>query len=246
MAGKGRGGRSRDRLKVNVRTAKGRKAASTRWLRRHINDPYVAEARRVGRRSRAAFKLMQIDDRFHVLAPGKRVVDLGAAPGGWTQVAVERVKAERGEGRATAGRHGKVVALDLLAMDPVAGATILRHDFLDDDAPELLRQALGGPADVVLSDMSPNATGHPPTDHLRIVALCEAALDFARQVLAPDGAFVAKVLQGGAQGELLAELRRDFRTVKHAKPPASRRESAEMYVVAQGFRGRPDDDGQAA
>jgi 23S rRNA (uridine2552-2'-O)-methyltransferase len=225
------------RLSVKVKTAKGRTASSTRWLRRQLNDAYVAEARKCGYRSRAAFKLIQLDDKFHFLAPGKRVVDLGAAPGGWTQVAVARVKAGPGEGRN--GEGGRVVALDILGMEPVPGATVLQADILAEETPKMLREALGGlRPHVVLSDLAPNATGHPQTDHLRITALCEAALDFAREVLAPGGAFVAKVFQGGAHGELLAALKREFATVKHAKPPASRRESPETYVVALGYRGR--------
>jgi len=217
---------------VRVKTAKRRTASSTQWLERQLNDPYVSEARRLGYRSRAAFKLIELDDRFHFLKPGARVVDLGAAPGGWTQVAVERV-------RAGAGR-GRVVGIDLLAVDPIPGAVLLRGDFLDAAAPTALRQALGGPADVVLSDMAAPSTGHAATDHLRVVALAEAAFAFAREVLAPGGTFIAKVFQGGAERELLAALKRDFASLRHAKPPASRSESAEIYVVAQGFRGRND------
>lgn len=228
--GKRDGGGGRRVLAQRVRTARGRTLSSTRWLERQLNDPYVIEARRLGYRSRAAFKLTQLDDRFHFLRPGKRVVDLGAAPGGWTQVAVARVKAGEPGG-------GKVVGIDIAEWEPVPGATHLQHDFLDDAAPALLREALAGPADVVLSDMAAPATGHPQTDHLRIIALCEAALAFAQEVLAPGGAFVAKVFQGGAEKELLDALKRDFATVRHAKPPASRSESAETYVVAMGFRG---------
>jgi 23S rRNA (uridine2552-2'-O)-methyltransferase len=220
------------RAAVRVKTASKRKPSSTQWLERQLNDPYVAEAKRLGYRSRAAFKLMELDDRFHFLKPGLRVVDLGAAPGGWTQVAVERVRAEAGSGR--------VVGIDLLPIDPIAGATLLQGDFLDDKAPAALQAALGGPADVVLSDMAAPATGHAATDHLRVVALAEAAFAFAREVLAPGGVFIAKVFQGGAERELLAALKRDFVSLRHAKPPASRAESAEIYVVAQGFRGRND------
>lgn len=209
-----------------LRTAKGRKPSSVRWLRRQINDPYVAEARARGYPSRAAFKLIELDQRFHILGPGRRVVDLGSAPGGWTRVAVERV-----------GSRGRVVAIDLAEMDPVPGATVLRHDFLDADAPGLIAAALEGPADVVLSDMASPATGHAATDHLRVMALAEAALDFACGVLALGGAFVAKVYQGGTEHRLLADMKRRFKTVKHAKPPASRPQSAETYVVALGFRG---------
>lgn len=214
-----------------VKTAKGRKASSTRWLRRQLNDPYVAEAKRLGYPSRAAFKLIGLDDRFHFLAPGMRVADLGAAPGGWTRVAVERA----------GGGGGRVVAVDLAAMAPPAGATVLRADVLDPATPELLAAALGGPADVVLSDMAPPATGHRATDHIRIVALCEAALDLACRVLAPGGCLVAKALQGGAASDLAAEAKRLFASVRHAKPPASRPESSEFYLVAQGFKGRDED-----
>ena len=211
-----------------VKTARGRTASSTHWLARQLNDPYVHRARREGYRSRAAFKLMELDDRFTLLRPGARVVDLGAAPGGWSQVAVARVKAPD---------KGKVVAIDLLATVPLPGAALLELDFLAPEASAALAAALAGPADVVLSDMAAPATGHGATDHLRIIALAEAAYGFARAVLAPGGAFVAKVYQGGTEGALLKDLKRDFTTVRHAKPPASRAESAEVYVVAQGFRG---------
>jgi 23S rRNA (uridine2552-2'-O)-methyltransferase len=219
---------------IRVKTAKRRSAASTQWLARQLNDPYVGEAKRQGYRSRAAFKLLQLDDRFHLLRPGRRIVDLGCAPGGWTQVAVERVK-------PTAGRAGQargaVIGIDILPMDAVPGATVIALDFLDPTASERLKQLLAGPADLVLSDMAAPTTGHASTDHLRIIALAEAAFDFARAVLAPGGAFLCKVFQGGAEGSLLAALKRDFKTVRHAKPPASRAESAEVYVVATGFRG---------
>ncbi len=213
-------------LVEKVRTAKKRSKSSNRWLERQINDPYVKEAQRQGYRSRAAFKLKELDDRFHFLKAGSRVVDLGAAPGGWTQVVVERVK------------RGRVVGIDILEWDPVPGATALVGDFLEDDAPERLRAALDGPADVVLSDMAAPTTGHPPTDHLRIIGLVEVALHFALEVLAPNGTFVAKVFQGGTEKTLLDQLKRNFTQVRHAKPPASRRESAETYVVATGFRGQ--------
>jgi 23S rRNA (uridine2552-2'-O)-methyltransferase len=211
-----------------VRTARGRSVSSTHWLARQLNDPYVLRARREGYRSRAAYKLIELDDRFKLLRGGGRVVDLGAAPGGWSQVAVARTKAPQ---------KGKVVAIDVLAVAPVPGAIMLEMDFLAPGAPDALMAALAGPADLVLSDMAAPATGHGATDHVRIVALAEAAYDFARGVLADGGAFVAKVYQGGAEGELLKGLKRDFVTVRHAKPPASRAESAEVYVVAQGFRG---------
>jgi 23S rRNA (uridine2552-2'-O)-methyltransferase len=213
---------------IRVHTAAKRSHSSTQWLERQLNDPYVAEARRQGYRSRAAFKLAQLDDRFRFLKRGARVVDLGSAPGGWLQVAVERTGAEAGKGR--------VLGIDILATDAVAGAEVLHLDFLDPTAPELLTAALHGPADVVLSDMAAPTTGHAATDHLRIMALAEAAYAFAAAVLAPGGTFVTKVFQGGAERNLLALLKRDFATVRHAKPPASRSGSAETYVVAQGFR----------
>jgi 23S rRNA (uridine2552-2'-O)-methyltransferase len=220
-----RGGRD---LKVRVRSG-GRTQASRRWLERQLNDPYVARARREGLRSRAAFKLMEIDDKAKLLKPGAKVIDLGAAPGGWSQVAAKRVRAASG---------GRVVAIDLLAMDPLPGVDFLQLDFLDPDAPERLKALLGGPADVVLTDMAANATGHRATDHLKIMGLAEAAAEFAREVLKPGGAFLAKVLQGGTEVELLASLKRDFAGVKHVKPAASRSDSAELYVLATGFRGR--------
>ncbi|AIB13990.1 23S rRNA methyltransferase (plasmid) [Azospirillum argentinense] len=217
------------RATVRVKSAAKRTTSSARWLERHLNDPYVHEATKRGFRSRAAFKLLQLDEKFHLLGPGKRVVDLGAAPGGWTQVAVDKVQS---------GREGwKVVGLDILPMDPVPGATTMQADFLEEGAAERLKEALGGPADVVLSDMAAPTIGHQSTDHLRIMALAEAAYDFAEEVLAPGGAFVAKLFQGGAEKSLLERLKRDFATVRHAKPPASRAESSETYVVATGFRG---------
>jgi len=236
----GRGGPpGRRGAAVRVRKTGSRSASSARWLTRQLNDPYVAEAQRQGYRSRAAFKLMQLDARFHLLKPGLRVVDLGAAPGGWTQVAVAATQAERGPDRS----RGRVVALDLLEMAPLAGATVLLRDFLDPAAPGEIQAALGGPADLVLSDMAAPTTGHAKTDHLRILGLAEAALAFAEATLAPGGGFVAKLFQGGAEAALLQRLRRDFATVRHAKPPASRAESAETYVVAQGFRGEPSPEG---
>ena len=215
---------------VRVKSSARFSTSSKQWLERQLNDPYVAEAQRRGYRSRAAFKLAQLDDKFRLLRPGLRVVDLGCAPGGWTQIAVERVKPAAGK--------GIVIGIDILGMDPVPGATVIELDFLAPEAPQRLEALLAGPADLVLSDMAAPTTGHASTDHLRIVALAEAALAFATNVLARGGAFVAKVFQGGATGELLALLKRDFATVRHAKPPASRAESAETYVVATGFRGR--------
>ena len=214
---------------TRVKTAGKRKSSSTRWLQRQLNDPYVAEARKQGYRSRAAFKLLQLDEKVTLLRRGQRIVDLGAAPGGWTQVAVARAKPAEG--------GGKVVALDYLEMDPVPGAVILKLDFLDPDAPEQLKAALGGPADLVLSDMAAPTTGHPATDHLRIMGLAEAAAAFASEVLAPGGAFVCKLFQGGAEQTLLAQLKRDYAKVRHVKPEASRSDSSETYLVATGFRG---------
>lgn len=220
-------GGARD-LKVRVKGGRARTLSSKLWLERQLNDPYVARAKREGYRSRAAFKLSEIDDKAHILKKGGRVIDLGAAPGGWSQMAAQRVDAPS---------RGKVVAIDVLEMEPVAGVEFVRLDFLDPAAPDQLKAMLGGPADVVLSDMAANATGHRKTDHLKIMALVEAAADFAGEVLAPGGAFLAKVLQGGTEAALLAQLKRDFETVKHIKPPASRSDSAELYLLATGFGG---------
>lgn len=217
-------------LRVSLKTARKRSASSQRWLERQLNDPYVAAAKREGWRSRAAFKLIEIDDKYRILKPGQRVVDLGAAPGGWTQVAAQRVKAAEG--------RGQVIGIDYLPVDAIAGATILELDFLDDDAPDKLKALLrDGGADVVLSDMAAPTTGHASTDHLRIMALAEAAAAFAAEVLAPGGAFLAKVFQGGTERALLDMLKRDFAIVRHVKPKASRADSAELYVLATGFRG---------
>ncbi len=213
-------------LTTRLRTAKGRSTASQRWLERQLNDPYVRAAQAAGLRSRAAFKLKELDEKFRLVKPGARVVDLGAAPGGWSQVAL-----------AKAGPKGRVVALDLLPMDPIPGATILQGDFQEEAVEQAVLAALDGPADLVLSDMAPNTTGHGATDHLRIIALAELALDFACKVLAPGGGFVAKVFQGGSEKSLLDRLKANFATVRHAKPPASRKDSAELYVVATSFRG---------
>ncbi|CAK0754873.1 23S rRNA 2'-O-ribose U2552 methyltransferase [Azospirillaceae bacterium] len=214
-------------LAVRVKTANRRSAASTRWLERQLNDPYVAEAKRLQYRSRAAFKLIQLDDRFRLLAPGRRVVDLGAAPGGWTQIAVERVRAPSA---------GRVVGLDILEIDPIPGSTLLQADFMDEDTPKKLCAILDGPADIVLSDMAAPSTGHARTDHLRIMALAETAHLFAQEALSPGGSFVCKLFQGGAERDLLNALRLNFATVRHAKPPASRSDSSETYIVATGFR----------
>jgi 23S rRNA (uridine2552-2'-O)-methyltransferase len=215
------GGRGHTRVK----TAKGRKVGSTKWLERQLNDPYVKRAKAEGYRSRAAYKLIELDERFGLLKGTQRVIDLGIAPGGWSQVVRK------------ASPKAAVVGIDLLPTDPIEGVTILHMDFTAETAPDLLKEALGGPADLVLSDMAANTVGHPQTDHLRTMGLVEAGLDFAGEVLRPGGAYVAKVLAGGADNNLVAELKRRFTTVKHAKPPASRKGSSEWYVVAQGFKG---------
>ena len=212
--------------RTRVRTAKGRKLGSTRWLERQLNDPYVKRAKAEGYRSRAAYKLIELDERFHFLRGVKHVVDLGVAPGGWSQVVRQKASG------------ATLVGIDLLPTEPIEGATLLQLDFMDDNAPARLAEALGGPADLVLSDMAANTVGHPQTDHLRTMALVEAALDFAGEVLRPGGAFVAKVLAGGADSQLVAELKRKFASVRHAKPPASRKGSSEWYVVAQGFKAK--------
>lgn len=217
-------------LKVRVKTSRGRTTSQQKWLQRQLNDPYVARAKREGWRSRAAFKLIEMDEKLHLLRRGMRVVDLGAAPGGWSQVAAKQIGVSEG--------HGKIVAIDLLEMDPVTGVIFAQMDFLDEKAPEQLLAMLDGQADVVMSDMAANATGHKKTDHLKIVALVELAAEFARQVLAPGGSFIAKVIQGGTEGALLADLKRDYSTVRHIKPAASRADSAELYLVATGFRGQ--------
>jgi len=227
MARSSSGGGTRH-LAVRVKSARRRKPSSKDWLERQLNDPFVAEAKRLGYRSRAAFKLIQLDARFHLLAPGRRVVDLGCAPGGWSQVAAHLV--------GSAAGRGTVVGIDLLATDPVRGARLLIGDFRDPATAASIQEALGGPANLVLSDMAAPATGHAATDHLRIVALAEDAFAFARTILKPGGVFVAKVFQGGTEGALLAELKRAFAELRHAKPAASRAESAETYVVAKGFR----------
>lgn len=244
-----RGGKSGPRnsagrrgLTVRVKTAKGRKLASTRWLQRQLNDPYVEEAKRQGYRSRAAFKLLEMDDKHHLLKPGGIVVDLGAAPGGWSQVAAERVKADRdgGDGGGEGAGGGRVIAADLNAIEPVPGAAFMQVDVTDAEAGEMIRAALGGArVDVVLSDMAASSTGHRQTDHLRVISLAEAALDIAEDVLKPGGAYLAKVLQGGASGNLLTRLRQNFAKVSHVKPKASRQDSSEVYVLAKGYRG-PD------
>ncbi len=216
-------------LATRLKTATGRSTSSQAWLNRQLNDPYVAAAQKEGWRSRAAYKLVQLDDRFKLLKPGDRVVDLGAAPGGWTQVAVQRV-----------GKNGSVLAVDINPMDPVPGATVIQLDFLSEGADRKVMDMLGGPVDVVLSDMASPATGHRQTDHIRIMALCEIAIDFAERVLKPGGHFACKVLKGGTENHLLTTMKQLFSEVKHAKPDASRKDSSESYVVALGFRGRSD------
>ena len=230
----GPGSGTRD-LKVRVKTARRRKTSSTRWLARQLNDPYVVEAKRKGFRSRAAFKLAEIDDRFGILHRGQRVIDLGCAPGGWAQIAAERTK--------SIGGDGLVVGVDLQAVEPIPGVELIMKDFLDDDAPDVIRAAFDGAlVDVVLSDMAAPASGHKQTDHIKIMALCEIAADFASNVLKQGGAFCAKVLRGGTENELLMALKRDYETVRHVKPAASRSDSAEAYVLATGFRGRQNDE----
>ncbi len=217
-------------LSTRVKTAKKRSSSSTKWLQRQLNDPYVAMAKQEGYRARSAFKLIELDDKFRFLSAGKRVVDLGAAPGGWTQIAVQRV--------GSTPENPLVVGLDLLEMAPIAGAKTTQLDFLDDTAPDVLKEMLGGhKADVVLSDMAPNTTGMKDIDHLRIMGLLETAYAFACGILNPEGVFVAKIFQGGTEQNLLNEMKKRFKVVKHAKPPASRKESSEFYVVATGFKG---------
>jgi len=221
---KGGDARAAKSLHEKVKSARGRKLSSTRWLQRQLNDPYVQRAKQEGYRSRAAYKLIELDDRFKLLKPGARIVDLGAAPGGWVQVALKR-------------GAGHVVGVDLLEMDPIDGAIMMALDFSEVDAPEKVKAALGGEADIVLSDLAPWTTGHKSTDHLRIVALVELAAEFALETLRPGGSFVAKVFQGGTEDDLLTRLKHRFETIRHAKPPASRSESAETYLVAKGYRG---------
>lgn len=232
-AGKSSGRGARD-LRVRVKTARGRKLSSKLWLERQLNDPYVARAKREGYRGRAAFKILELDDKYRFLVPGARVVDLGCAPGGWCQVAVQRVNAL---GEKSGKAIGRVVGIDLQEVDPIAGAELHQLDFLSDGADERVKEFLGGPADVVMSDMAASSSGHKGTDHLRIVALVEAAAALAFDVLEPGGTFVAKVLAGGAETEMQAMLKRNFDKVMNVKPPASRSDSSEKFVVATGFRG---------
>ena len=230
MSRPGSGKKPGMRLKVRVKTGKGRTVSQKNWLERQLNDPYVQEARKLGYRSRAAFKLIEIDDKYKFLKSGGRIVDLGAAPGGWSQVAVKRVKAEEGRGR--------VIAIDMHGMEPLPSVTIFKKDFLEEDAPALLIEALGGEkADCVLSDMAAHATGHRQTDHINIMTLAEAGYEFAKEVLKPGGTYLAKVLRGGTEGEMLKMMKKDFASVRHVKPMASRDDSAELFVLAMGFRG---------
>ena len=230
MTDTGTGQRS---LKQRLKTARKRTLSSQRWLERQLNDPYVARAKREGYRSRAAFKLLEMNEKYKLFKPGQKVLDLGAAPGGWSQIAAKEVGSIDG--------RGKVVGIDLLPIESMKGVEFVEMDFLADEAPDLLTDMLGGLADIVMSDMAANTTGHKKTDHLRIIGLAETAADFARQILAPGGVFIAKVFQGGTEGELLAGLKRDFAVVRHVKPSASRSDSAELYVLATGFRGRSSD-----
>jgi 23S rRNA (uridine2552-2'-O)-methyltransferase len=240
---KGTSGRGQRELRVRVKTAKGRKLSSTLWLERQLNDPYVVRAKRDGYRGRAAFKILELDDKYGFLKPGARVVDLGCAPGGWCQVAVARVNAL---GDMKGKPVGTVLGVDLQEVDPISGAVIHQLDFLEDGADDKVKAWLGGPADVVMSDMAAASSGHKQTDHLRIVALCEAAAQFAFDVLEVGGTFVAKVLAGGAEIELQTTLKRNFTKVANVKPPASRSDSSEKFVVAMGFRGRKSDASELA
>jgi 23S rRNA (uridine2552-2'-O)-methyltransferase len=223
VAGEKNGSRT---LAVRLKNPRKHSNSSQIWLNRQLNDPYVAKAKKDGYRSRAAYKLLEIDEQFKIFKPGQKVVDLGAAPGGWLQVAQKLV-----------GQNGRIVGIDLLPIDPLSGIELFEMDFLDPAAPDLLKNSLGGLADVVLSDMAANTTGHKKTDHLKIIGLAEIAIEFAREILAPNGIFLAKVFQGGTEGTLLTDLKRDFTTVRHVKPKASRTGSAELYVLATGFRG---------
>ena len=229
--GTGKAGGSRE-FAVRLRNARAHKPSSQLWLQRQLNDPYVVRAKREGYRSRAAFKFLELDDKFHLLKHGQRIVDLGAAPGGWSQIAAQRV--------GSVGGKGKVVGIDLLEIEPIPGVDLAVMDFNDADAPERLKAMLNGLADGVLSDMAANTTGHKMTDHLKIIGLAELAIEFARQVLVPGGFFLCKLFQGGETVELINLLKRDFATVRHVKPQASRADSAEMYVLATGYRGEAD------
>ena len=222
--------RGRHQLTVRVKTSKYRDKSSNKWLERQLNDPYVAESKRLGYRSRAAFKLIQLDEKYKFLGKGKRIVDLGCAPGGWTQVAVQRNKGA-----------GLVVGIDLLETTPVSGATLIQQDFTEEGAADKLKELLNGEADIVMSDMAANTTGHQQTDHLRTIGLVEIAYEFAKEVLAENGIFIAKVFKGGTEAQLLADIKKHFRKVSHCKPDASRSGSPEEYLVAEGFKGRTDE-----
>lgn len=237
MSEKNTSGRGTRELRVRVKTAKGRKLSSTLWLERQLNDPYVQRAKREGYRGRAAFKIMELDDRYGFLKPGARVVDLGCAPGGWCQVAVPRINAL---GENAKKPQGRIIGVDLQEVEPIAGVELHQLDFLSDGADEKVKGWLGGKADVVMSDMAAAASGHKGTDHLRIIGLIEAALEFAYDVLDEGGTFVAKVLAGGAENQMQAELKRNFTKVANVKPPSSRQDSSEKFVVAMGYRGRKD------
>ncbi|MGR3501218.1 RlmE family RNA methyltransferase [Pseudaestuariivita sp.] len=230
-------GRGQRDLKVKVKTARGRKLSSTRWLQRQLNDPYVKRAQAEGMRGRAAYKILELDDKYRFLVPGARVVDLGCAPGGWCQVAVPRINAL---GDRAGKAQGRIIGIDLQEVEPIPGAELHQLDFLEEGADDKVKDWLGGPADVVMSDMAAASSGHKQTDHLRIITLCEAAAHFAMEVLSPGGTFVAKVLQGGAEASLQTLLKQQFTTVANVKPPASRSDSSEKFVVARGFRGGPN------
>jgi 23S rRNA (uridine2552-2'-O)-methyltransferase len=251
-AGKGTGKGERQ-LSVRVKTSRGRTVSQQRWLQRQLNDPYVAKARREGYRSRAAFKLSEIDEKYGLLKPGQRIVDLGCAPGGWLQVAARKIglaQNDTGTGaeaeaeadnvdqaaRPRRNNRAAIVGIDLLPVDPMAGVTLFELDFMADETPDLLKSAMGGPADLVLSDMAANTTGHKQTDHLKIIGLAEAAAEFAAEILRPGGAFLVKLFQGGETASLITQLKRDYRLVRHVKPNASRTDSSELYVLATGFR----------
>jgi 23S rRNA (uridine2552-2'-O)-methyltransferase len=228
-------------LSVRVKSARGRTVSQQKWLSRQLNDPYVARARKDGYRTRAAYKLIEIDDKYRFLKPGQRVVDLGCAPGGWLQVAASRIGLDRGD---KAPKTAALVGIDLLPVDAVPGAALFELDFMADDAPDKLKEALGGEADVVLSDMAANTTGHKQTDHLRIIGLAEAAAEFAGEIMRPGGAMLMKLFQGGETGALVTQLKRDYAAVRHVKPAASRADSSELYVLATGFRGRKASEGE--
>jgi 23S rRNA (uridine2552-2'-O)-methyltransferase len=229
-------GRGERQLSVRVKTGRGRTVSQQRWLQRQLNDPYVARAKREGYRSRAAFKLAEIDEKYHLLKPGQRIIDLGCAPGGWLQVAARKIGLEGDDMGGNIRARAKIVGIDLLPVEPMAGVTLFELDFMADDTPALLKEALGGEADLVLSDMAANTTGHKKTDHLKIIGLAELAAEFAGEILKPGGGFLVKLFQGGETAELVTMLKRDYTQVRHVKPGASRADSSELYVLATGFR----------